>query len=278
MTQSLFRSKTAYKVYSILGMILVLFGVNQELVRRAENNGKFQVKERDDIIERMTEQLDKANNQLQTLDEFLAQTNVRQTLKENDKKKQTIAQLEKKNNDLLQLNENLVKKQNEYDQDKNILIEKWNGKLKAHEIAYQNKMKQMQGVLYKKDLDIRELKQQPLVDLSQVYHVEDLDISDLVIRLRFLQYLCDRFPGSMDAKNSSYKILLNDLKRAAPNDSYIRKIKPVKFYTDTPMWASLKEKYSKNDEGNLDQYLQASNRRMYEQLKYILDYINVTYG
>jgi vacuolar-type H+-ATPase subunit I/STV1 len=277
MFHSVFKTTKAYKIYVILGIVVLSVFFHDETLRRTKNDWIKEKNSLESTIAQKEGSLQKVKKKLQTMNQFLEETSVRQVIDENERVLKQMKDLQKELS-VLRISENqLRKKLRQMSQVQAKIDLTWKTRLKKINQGQQLQLKELEGQLQKKEKLLSSYQERPLFDLSGKYHVGGKDISDLVIRLRFLKYLCDFVSGSMGGKKSEYNQLISDLKHALPDDAYIRKMNRVKVYTNIPMIASLKEKYSKKEKNNKKVFIEASNNRISDQLRYLLDYIKITY-
>ncbi len=265
------------KPYVVVGLIILVAATHFELVRH--NDMKWQKKYSDlqEQHQNTVREADKLQKRLETMEQFLEETNVRQVIEANEHKVAQMAQLRQQLLGFQSVEAQLRRRLSQLEEVFEHKDAEWQKDLDRQEKNLRQKISVEQGRVQKLRNDLQALTQRPLYNLSQKYVANGVDISDLVVRLRFLKYLSEHVEGSMVAKKVAYKQLLDDFRSVLKSDAYVRKLKPVKIYPDVPIMADFKGRYIDKKTLNEDNYVGESNQRIAEQLGYLLDYIKMTY-
>jgi len=262
---------------AVLAGAFFSFFISQELSRQKFLKAKKTIQESELALQDERAALKNIQNRLDTINEFLNRANVKTAIQDNEKYRIKISEMERNLSIVRQTFQDNLKQKEHWQKLYQDSKEQWESDLKKNQEALENHKQVLEENLQK------ELKHHKAYRSSLIFKIEktrymaqEKDLTALVYRMKFVEFLAEVFPGVMVEKKASYARIWHDLQTLSRQDDILKDLKPVKIYTRSPLLASLKDKYT-SAEKDLTRYVSKSNEDIILQMSFLIQHFDDHY-
>jgi hypothetical protein len=231
----------------------------------------------EEVLQKKEAELDLLQKKNATLNIFIESANIKELMEKNIELEKISNETNSENLFFTNKSNNLENKIKQIQKENYNKIKELENKIHSILVEDENKCKKLESILKEKQDELIKYKLECFIfDKKKQYKYKGLNITNFIIRMKLIKFLCNLSYEDINFKEVLYKKSLKDLKQVMKEDKYIKTLKFIKVYKEPDLVQKVLKKYL-SSENKLRTHAIESNNKISEHLTEIIAYFDSFY-